>query len=86
MINKELEYKINKWIKNQHGTAGWEMKLKNFILNLIYEGIQEERERYPNPSYSQDEVEKIKVMLLQDFVVSVNQLASDSYVLRVKRR
>ena len=39
MTNWKEEF--DEWIKNQHGTAGWEMKLENFIQKLLDQRTEE---------------------------------------------
>lgn len=33
--NKDLTKQIEHWIKTQHGSAGWGVKLENFILEYL---------------------------------------------------
>jgi len=44
-IEKYIEQNLVNWIVTQHGTAGWEQKLLNFILNTDQQAIIEERMR-----------------------------------------
>lgn len=34
-MNKDWKEGLKEWIDNQHGTAGWEQKLENYIQNTI---------------------------------------------------
>ena len=36
-----MEDRLQKWIESQHGTAGWEMKLENFIKQELNKAKQE---------------------------------------------
>lgn len=38
-MNKSIEDHIDHWIKKQHGSAGWEQKLKNLVRDLIQQAL-----------------------------------------------
>lgn len=42
---------LEEWIKTQHGSAGWEMKLENFISQVEKDAIEKTNKRWESELY-----------------------------------